>query len=79
MSRDMLPGNYIRSRTGTTAYVVLTGTRHPKTNEPLVRLRFLSAGLTGPRLWTVSELNAAGARWYTRRPRNVTGRKEVRA
>lgn len=79
MSRIQLPGNYIRSRTGTTAYVVLTGSRHPKTNEPQARLRFLGTGLVSHRLWTVTELTEAGVRWFKRRPRKLNHPEEVHA
>lgn len=63
-----VPGRWVRSPSGTLAYVVQVTSRDPRTGARLYRLRY-AEGVAG-RAWTREELETAGVRWLSRRPAN---------
>ncbi len=67
--RSFLPGNFLVSKTGRTAYIVLTGTRSRQTDDPLVRLRFADGTLSSGS-FTIPELKQSGAKFLKTRPKS---------
>ena len=81
MTRNQLPGNYIRSHTGVVAYVKVSGDRvvgHGRKQQrvKMVRLQFVGSGVTGQPM-PLSDLLKPDVKWFRRKPRKVVSIMEV--